>query len=169
MRHVVLVFAQHQSKENFWYLWILFFNANGYCRYWRLNENDIYWICNDHLLIESFGNCYAEKSLLATDNLLLPIHHSFRWWRWTAEERSEGLFHTSLDEFHLTIQSARSKFAIPIFHTDFEVLQVSSERFCENPPSGDFGGYFGSFLKNGKFPNSVTCIDYICISFGSSW
>ena len=30
---------------------------------------------------------------------------------------------------------------IPIFHTEFDALQVSLEEKCEIPPDGDFGGF----------------------------
>ena len=30
---------------------------------------------------------------------------------------------------------------IPILHTEFDALQLSTNRFGEIPPSGDFGGF----------------------------
>ena len=33
------------------------------------------------------------------------------------------------------------KRVIPIFHTEFDALQLSTNRFGEIPPSGDFGGF----------------------------
>ena len=33
------------------------------------------------------------------------------------------------------------KLMIPIFHTEFDAKQVSSNRLGEIPPSGDFGGF----------------------------
>ena len=35
----------------------------------------------------------------------------------------------------------RIKLVIPIFHTEFDAQQVSSNRLGEIPPSGDFGGF----------------------------
>ena len=35
----------------------------------------------------------------------------------------------------------RMKLVIPIFHTEFDALQLSTRRFGEIPPSGDFGGF----------------------------
>ena len=33
------------------------------------------------------------------------------------------------------------KRVIPIFHTEFDALQLSTNRFGEIPPSGDFGDF----------------------------
>ena len=33
------------------------------------------------------------------------------------------------------------KRVIPIFHTEFDALQLSTRRFGEIPPFGDFGGF----------------------------
>ena len=35
----------------------------------------------------------------------------------------------------------RIKLVIPIFHKEFDALQLSTNRFGEIPPSGDFGGF----------------------------
>ena len=35
----------------------------------------------------------------------------------------------------------RIKLVIPIFHTEFDALQFSANRFGEIPPSGDFGDF----------------------------
>ena len=34
------------------------------------------------------------------------------------------------------------KLVIPIFHTEFDALQVSSTMFGEIPPTGDFGDFW---------------------------
>ena len=34
------------------------------------------------------------------------------------------------------------KLVIPIFHTEFDALKVSSKRFDEIPPYGDFGNFW---------------------------
>ena len=50
------------------------------------------------------------------------------------------------------------KLVIPIFHTEFDALKVSYNRLGEIPPFGDFaifGGYFGYFLPNSSFLNSM--------------
>ena len=40
----------------------------------------------------------------------------------------------------------RIKLVIPIFHTEFDALQLSTRRFGEIPPSGDFGGFLWLLL-----------------------
>ena len=35
----------------------------------------------------------------------------------------------------------RIKLVMPIFHTEFDALQLSTMRFGEIPPFGDFGGF----------------------------
>ena len=40
----------------------------------------------------------------------------------------------------------RMKRMIPIFHTEFDAKQVSSNRLGEIPPSGDFGGFLWLLL-----------------------
>ena len=42
----------------------------------------------------------------------------------------------------------RMKLVAPIFHTEFDSLQVSQMRFFEIPPSGDFGYFCGYFCWN---------------------
>ena len=37
------------------------------------------------------------------------------------------------------------KLVIPIFHTEFDALQVSTKVIGENPPSGDFGDFWWLF------------------------
>ena len=39
----------------------------------------------------------------------------------------------------------RMKLVAPIFHTEFDALQVLQMRFFEIPPTGDFG-YFGGYF-----------------------
>ena len=34
------------------------------------------------------------------------------------------------------------KLVIPVFHTEFDALKVSYNRFGEIPPSGDFGDFW---------------------------
>ena len=40
----------------------------------------------------------------------------------------------------------RMKLIIPIFHTEFDAQQVSSNGLGEIPPTGDFGGFWWLFF-----------------------
>ena len=40
----------------------------------------------------------------------------------------------------------RIKLMIPIFHTEFDAQQVSSNGLGEIPPTGDFGGFWWLFF-----------------------
>ena len=41
----------------------------------------------------------------------------------------------------------RMKLVIPIFHTEFDALKVSNNRFGEIPPYGDFGDFWWRFWR----------------------
>ena len=68
-----------------------------------------------------------EKKLTQGATLLLA----------SLEEAKLGCFATSL----APLEKNNNQLVIPIFHSDFDALQVLPKRFGKIPPHGDFGDF----------------------------